>query len=80
MSAKVIVAIYTHRHGTDVRVFATSEGANVWRNDLADEWWERELGTGLPTDKTPDEIAAAYWSAMESRDEFFETEEHEVVS
>ena len=35
----VFVAIYEHRHGIDVNVFATEAGAQAWKDDLAREYW-----------------------------------------
>ena len=35
----VFVAIYEHRHVTDVRVFATEAGARAWKDELAREHW-----------------------------------------
>lgn len=35
----IFVATYEHRHGTDVKVFATEAGARAWKDELAREYW-----------------------------------------
>lgn len=67
---QVVVAVFEHRFGTDVRVFKKIEGADEWRNQIGDEWWDREF----PGDERPDpdEIGKVYFDAMsESGDEYF---------
>lgn len=66
----VHVAIYEHRHGTDVRVFLAREQALFWRTVLAKEWWRNEFDDDPPSD---DEIGEEYFSRMLERDEFFTT-------
>ena len=41
---KVIVAMWEHRHGREVRVFKNEEAARQWRRDIADDNWEEEIG------------------------------------
>ena len=47
---RVYVAIYEHRHGTDVRVFADEDQAMCWRTDLAKEWWSDAFEDDPPPD------------------------------
>lgn len=43
MTQHVWVATYSHRYGSDVSVFATKEGAEKWREEIADNWFDHEL-------------------------------------
>lgn len=67
---RVAVAIYEHRHGTDVRVFARDEDALAWRRDIALEYYDQEIGGDRP--ETDDEIETAYWDLI--NDEYFNVE------
>lgn len=78
---KVQVAIYEHRHGTDVRVFQTEEGVEKWRQAIAQEWWDGEMDHDMPEAEPPTVIADLYFNAMaerSSRGESFSSEEAEV--
>ena len=46
----VHVAVYEHRHGSDIRAFASPEGVTKWRREIADEWFEQEVGKAKPAD------------------------------
>ena len=35
----VYVAIYSHKHGTDVAVYRTAEKAYEWREEVAKTYW-----------------------------------------
>ncbi|WEX09169.1 hypothetical protein [Chelativorans sp. AA-79] len=72
---RVYVAIYEHRHGTDVRVFADEAQAMCWRTGLAKEWWSDAFEDDPPPD---DAIGEAYFERMLERDEFFSTMQCEV--
>ena len=80
--ARVIVATYSHKHGEDVRVFASDDGAEAWRQEIARAWsadWysTKTHGEILPDD--PAERADAYFDEMSERGtEFFRTESCEV--
>lgn len=65
----VHVAIYEHRHGTDMRVFLDRDQALNWRLSLAQHWWDNEFDD----DPSPDaEIGEEYFERMlEHGDEFF---------
>lgn len=65
----VHVAIYEHRHGTDMRVFRDRDQALNWRSHLAQTWWDTEFRD----DPSPDsEICEEYFARMQDRgDEFF---------
>ncbi len=65
---RVYAATYEHRHGSDVRVFKTAEGAEAWRVEIALQWWEKEFGDEpMPTE--PGTAANEYWERVE--DEWF---------
>ena len=70
VSRPVYVAIYEHRHGTDVRVFIDEDRALVWRTRIAQEWWSDAFDDDPPPDE---EIGAEYFERMLERDEFFST-------
>ena len=76
---KVIVTIYSYRYGEDIGVYATFEGAENARQDIADEWWEHEMpkSESKPVDRK--KMADAYFEHMENHDEFFSVEECEVI-
>ncbi len=76
---KVIVAVYSHRHGGDVRVFKTDEGARKWRRQIAEEEYPREMNEPPPTDR--EEAADRYFERLAERGddgESFSTEQCEV--
>jgi hypothetical protein len=75
---KVIVATYEHRHGQDVRVFKTGEGASRWRQEIVRLWFHEACAESKPGND--EEAADVYFSTMGERDkgEWFTTEEHEV--
>ncbi|RJL07307.1 hypothetical protein D3P06_00780 [Paracoccus aestuarii] len=66
----VHLAIYEHRHGTDVRVFLDADQAFAWRTDIAKAWWSDAFEDDPPPD---DEIGAEYFERMLERDEYFST-------
>lgn len=72
----VFVATYEHRHGRDISVFKTREGAEAWAISLATEYWEAELGQRpMPADGS--DLADEYFHLVD--DEYFDVEECEVV-
>ena len=73
MSAEyVFVARYAHRHGTDVRVFRTEQGAVEWANDIAQTYWN-DYYPDVPTPKK--DIWVEYFKGMS---EFHEAEYFEI--
>ena len=58
----VVVAVYEHKYGTDVRVFREQAAAYAWRTEIAEEWWDHEF----PTEERPglDEIGESYFELM----------------
>jgi hypothetical protein len=78
MTTKVWVATYQHRHGEDTQVFATSAAASVWKNDIADTWWEKELPS-TPRPENEDTLGDVYFEMLEDRDEYFNVGEYEVI-
>lgn len=67
----IFIAIWTHKHGEDVGVYKTAEGAEKWRQTIANEWWKKEMGADeMPAD--PRLAADAYFDALgEDIGEFF---------
>jgi hypothetical protein len=76
--ARVIVATYSYKHGDDVRVFVSDDGAEAWRQEIAATWWGNEMGREkIPAD--PAEAADVYFDTMmDSGAETFRTESVEV--
>jgi hypothetical protein len=60
----VIVAIYEHKHGSDIRAFDSIEKAWAWKEEIARENWDESDG---PFDEL------AYWDR--AWDEWFTCEE-----
>jgi hypothetical protein len=74
---KVVVATYEHRHGTDMRVFATYELANAWRVEIADRYWLEQRTGDKPSDRAA--MADEFWNAAgEAGSEFFNHDTHDV--
>lgn len=73
---EVVVARYEHRAGVDTRVFASEETAEEWRQAIAVECFEHELGRKPPED--PAEAADAYFETM--RDQHDAEEAFDAVS
>jgi hypothetical protein len=70
------VARYSHRHGADTRAFSSAEGAERWRQEVAQEWWDQEMRKSMPKAEPPNIIADLYFQAMADREqEYFEVEE-----
>lgn len=67
----VFVALYSHKHGDDIRVFKTYDAACSWKAEIADNWWDTEF----PTEDKPDplDIGDAYFEMMNSHlgEEYF---------
>jgi hypothetical protein len=74
----VYVAIFEHKHGTDVRVFQSEDDAQRWRVDLAKEYWDTEMQGPMPRDATDAEIADDYFDRMGDYGEFFNIQESEL--
>lgn len=73
---KVVIAMYEHRHGTDLRAFSSMEGVDAWREEIAREYWDELKGA----DDLPDEFNADfYWDWMSDYgDEWFTYDWYEV--
>lgn len=73
----VFVAIYEHRRGTDVNVFATEAGALAWKDELARDYWSSYCEGEPPSEGAGD----AYFEAAGeySYGEFFSLEEHLIL-
>jgi len=62
IDASVIVAVYEHRHGHDVRAFHGEARALEWRREIAEQWWEDEFDEDPPT---TGDIGEAYFAGIE---------------
>lgn len=62
IGARVVVAVYEHRHGHDVRAFHGEARALEWRREIAEQWWEDEFDEDPPT---PGDIGEAYFAGIE---------------
>ena len=62
----VYATCYEHECGTDLQVFATYEGAEKRRSEIAAEWWDKEF----PDDEAPTdfiELGEKYFQLMGDR-------------
>lgn len=77
---KVYVAIYEHRHGTDVNVFDSEAKALAWRAEIARDCWKEFLDEPMPEDE--EEVCRVYWEVAGecmNHAEYFNIEEKEVL-
>ena len=72
---KIFVAIYEHRHGSDVCAFATEAAALAWRRQIADQWWTKEFGD-KPRPPQEEDLGEVYFEKID--DEFFAVHPTEV--
>lgn len=59
---RVHVAIFSHKHGQDVSVFADAQGAEQARRDIAADWWDKEVKNREPKPKDEKELADRYYA------------------
>jgi hypothetical protein len=79
MAETVFVATYGHKYGEDVWVYRSAERAELKRQSLANEWWDKELES-LPKPTDPVELADTYFTVMfERMNEFFDVAEHTII-
>lgn len=65
--ARVWVVTVNHRHGSGaLGAYRSEEEANERLFGWVKEWWEREVGGEMPTDRA--EAIAAYFEAVEDED------------
>lgn len=69
---KVFVAVYEHRHGTDVRVFKEWKSAQAWKDEIGADEWSCVSDDPQPEDNCGDE----YFDLVTG--EWFNIEECEV--
>jgi hypothetical protein len=62
VGAAVVVAVYEHRHGKNVRAFANERAALEWRAAIAEGWWDEEFDDER---STSGDIGAAYFESIE---------------
>ncbi|WP_294533391.1 hypothetical protein [uncultured Rhodoblastus sp.] len=73
----VHVAVYEHKHGSDMRAFASPECVTKWRREIADEWFEREIGKAKPAD--PEAMADEYFEHVgDASGEYFSSQEVKI--
>lgn len=77
MGQKVWVAVYDHRHGEDIRAFDSEDKCLEWRQEIADEWWDKEIGDPRPV--SLEELADRYWEEMNGRLGSYETFHYDHV-
>ncbi len=58
----ISLAIYTHKHGEDIRAFLNDEGAKQWRQDLALEHWDSEF-PDVPEPEDAEDAAERYFGS-----------------
>ena len=72
---KVWVASYEYPYGIDLLAFETVDGAELWRQQIAEEWFDQELpDLDKPTD--PVDLADTYFGNVYG--EYFSFSECEV--
>lgn len=69
---KVWVAVFEHQYGSDLSAFKTFEGAERWRQQIAEEWWEKEF-PGTPKPDEPKACADEYFDRIDR--EYFNCKE-----
>jgi DNA-binding transcriptional regulator GbsR (MarR family) len=72
---KVWLATYTHRHGTDNRIFKKIKDAQRWKDKIAEEYWDDEIKS---TTKPTDNIGDQYFNLISENSEYFDIEELDV--
>lgn len=79
MGSIVWVAIYEHRHGTDVCVFNSEEAALAWRDSIAEDYWDYEIGNAIT--KPESNIGETYFDLMfgSPSSEYFRWYQHRVL-
>lgn len=79
---KVYVAVYEHRHGTDIQVFDSNEKAEEWQVQIAKEYWDEAFeGEDEPMPDDEAEMCEMYWCVRgeSMTPEYFNIEEKEVL-
>lgn len=60
----VTVLVIEHRHGTEVWMHNTPEGAERSRIGWAETWGDEEMPSDVPKPADPEEMADAYFDHM----------------
>lgn len=63
VGTQVVVGVWDHKYGTDVRAFHTEERALAWRTEIADTWWEHEFQIERPAEG---DLGQAYFDEIET--------------
>jgi hypothetical protein len=66
----MIIAIYNHEYGNDVRVFSSIESALNWRNEIANDYWNEHYYNDIKPDN---DIGAYYFANMTDNSGFCES-------
>lgn len=77
---KVWVTNYEHRFGNDIYVYDSLEAAIAARADVADMWWDGEIGADVPKPLDGD-IGEEYFNRMSEygREESFSIDETTII-
>lgn len=68
----VYVVVYTHRHGSDTRVYKTWESVKDYKDELGEAYWDKEIGGETPET----DVGDRYFEIMGARDkEYFEVDQ-----
>ena len=72
----VYVAIYSHKHGTDVAVYMSEERAWEWADEIARTYWEDWYEEPIPTE----DAGKNYFNGMSEvgGDEWFTVERKQI--
>src|SRR5262249_35201749 len=73
----VWIATYEHKHGKDVRVFASQAAAEAWKQELATEWWDHEMEEEMPRDRV-DAAETYFGSGTSVHGETFDLGEYQI--
>ena len=68
--AVVWVLLIEHRYGIDMYACARKDRAHARLADFVARWWAREMPSGLPMPKDPDERIRAYFEHMDGRESY----------
>jgi hypothetical protein len=70
---KIFVTLYEHEYGSDHTAHKTMAGAQARKDEIGNEWWEREFGD---TPRPEGSVGDAYFDRIDG--EYFSIEEVEL--
>ncbi len=75
----IFVTVWDHKYGTDIAAFKTAEQAEEYRQEIAAEQWDDEIGGGEEKPTDPEDLADAYFGEFDHfHNEWFESQECKV--